>query len=92
MIRIVMSALKLMSIRIIQRQASLHEGSHGGMTSAELNDPEEVQMISPVCQDDTHYCHSDTESSIPESRKGQAPAVRHRPLTTVLPWQIERLE
>ena len=54
MIRIVISALKLMSIRIIQRQASLHEGSDGGMTSAELNDPEEVQMISPVCQEDSN--------------------------------------
>ena len=89
---IVISALKLMSIRIIQRQPSLHEGLHGEMTSAELNDPGEVQMISPVCQEDIHHCHSDTESSIPETGKGQAPGVKHRPLTKVLPWQIERLE
>ena len=50
MIHIVTSVLKLMPMRIMQRQPSIHEGSHGGMTSAELNDPEDVQMISTVCQ------------------------------------------
>ena len=79
MIRIVISALKLMSIRIIQRQASLHEGSYGGMTSDKLNDPEEVQMISPVCQEDTHHCHSDTESSILETRNGHTQALNQGP-------------
>ena len=68
MIHIVTSVLKLMSMRIMQRQPSIHEGSHGGMTSAELNDPEEVQMISTVCQEDIHHCHSDTESSNPKTR------------------------
>ena len=44
MINIVTSVLKLMSMRIMQRQPSIHEGSHGGMTFAELNDPEEVKI------------------------------------------------
>ena len=68
MIHIVTSVLKLMSMRIMQRQPSLHEGSHGGMTSAEMNDPEEVQMISTVCQEDIHHCHSDTDSSTSKTR------------------------
>ena len=79
MINIVTSVLKLMSMRIVQRQPSLHEGSYGGMTSAELNDPEDVQMISPVCEEDTHHCHSDTESSTPETRDGQAQALNQSP-------------
>ena len=78
MIHIVTSVLKLMSMRIMQRQPSLHEGSHGGMTSAELNDPEEVQMISTVCQEDIHHCHSDTESS-PLRPDGQAQALNQSP-------------
>ena len=51
-------------------------GSQGRMTSVEVSGQEEVQMTSPVCQEELSAAIdsilSDTEQSVPETRDGQA--------------------